>query len=188
LLQIDSTPIPLRITAVNEADVVLEACAPLTLERGSRVLSTSSDSSIIIDRLTLRSSRAVPSPPATVFEVSTSRTTRDARIPECPSERCWVESTDGWNTGWSATIAGDPTDPPIASASGRGTWIVTAGPSADFHSEWTPQRVMWIGLAVSAVGMIAALVALVTGRLRRHRIGRRTPPRDSSDQPSSAGS
>ena len=179
LLQIDSTPIPLRITAVNEADVVLEACAPLTLERGSRVLSTSSDSSIIIDRLTLRSSRAVPSPPATVFEVSTSRTTRDARIPECPSERCWVESTDGWNTGWSATIAGDPTDPPIASASGRGTWIVTAGPSADFHSEWTPQRVMWIGLAVSAVGMIAALVALVTGRLRRHRIGRE--PNDAPD-------
>jgi len=179
LLTLDFEPVPLRVASVGGSEIRLEACEPLLLEPGSRILSTASDSSIVIDAVTLRSSRAVPSPPATVFEVSTSRTTRDARIPECPSERCWVESTDGWNTGWSATIAGDPTDPPIASASGRGTWIVTAGPSADFRSEWTPQRVMWIGLAVSAVGMLAALIALVTGRLRRHRIGRE--PNDAPD-------
>ena len=179
LLTVDFEPVAMRVIETKEAHVTLQACGPLLLEPGSRILETSRDSPIVIDRITLRSSRAVPSTPATVFEVSTSRTTRDARVPECPSEQCWVESTDGWNTGWSATIAGRAGEPSIASAAGRGTWIVTAGPSADFRSEWTPQRVMWIGLAVSAVGMLAALVTLATGRLRRHRIGRE--PKDATD-------
>ena len=179
LLSIDSEPIPMRITEANDSALTLEACDPLLLGPGSRILETSRDSPIVIDRITLRSSRAVPSTPAEVVEVSITRTTRTALLPACVSEHCWIESTDGWNNGWSATIAGRAGEPSIASAAGRGTWMTSTGAAADFRSEWTPQRLMWLGMVISFVGLIIALSLLVIRRIGRVVVGRRPIPVDT---------
>ena len=172
LLTIDFEPVAMRVIEVNGVESTLQACDPLLLEPGSRILETSSDAPIVIDRLTLRSSRATPSTPAEVFDAAIERTTRTALVPACASDLCWVESTDGWNTGWRATIAGRPSEPPIASAAGRGTWVTTSRTAAVFRSEWTPQRLVWIGVAVSLIGTIMALLALASRRLRGRRLGR----------------
>lgn len=179
LMTIDFEPIAMRVIEVRDADVTLQACGPLLLEPGSRILETSHDSPIVIDRITLRSSRATASTPAEVVDASITRTTRSALLPECASAHCWIESTDGWNTGWSATLADTATEPPIASASGRGTWMTSTGPTADFRSEWTPQRLMWIGIAVSMLGTLTALLVLASSRMRRRTIGRTPPEADS---------
>jgi hypothetical protein len=153
----------------------LQACDPLLLEPGSRILETSSNAPIVIDRLTLRSSRATPSAPAEVIDATIERTTRTALVPACASDLCWVESTDGWNTGWKATIAGRTSEPPIASAAGRGTWVNTSRTAAVFRSEWTPQRLMWVGIAVSLLGTVLTLLVLASRRLRGRRLGRTIP-------------
>lgn len=184
LLTVDFEPVAMRVIETKEAHVTLQACGPLLLEPGSRILETSHDSPIVIDRITLRSSRATASTPAEVVDASITRTTRTALLPACASAHCWVESTDGWNTGWSATIAGVTSEPPIASASGRGTWVTSTGASATFRSEWTPQRLVWVGIAVSLLVTLAALVVLASGRLRRRRIGHASSDADSVTIPS----
>jgi hypothetical protein len=50
--------------------------------------------------------------------------------------------------------------------------VTTSRTAAVFRSEWTPQRLVWIGVAVSLIGTIMALLALASRRLRGRRLGR----------------
>ncbi len=184
LLTLDFEPVLLRVAAVDGSEVRLEACEPLLLGPGSRILSSASDSPIVIDAVTLRSARATSALPVTSVAVDTTRTSRTAEVPICASDTCWIESTDGWNTGWSATLAGETLDAPVASAAGRGTWTLVSGQRGELNTRWTPQRLMWIGIVVSAVAAIAALVVLAVGcaspTARRRTMGRTpedSPPR-----------
>jgi len=176
LMTLDFDPVLLRVASVDGSEVRLEACEPMLLEPGSRILSTASDSPLVIDAVTLRSARATSASPVTSVVVDTRRTSRTADVPICANTICWVESTDGWNTGWDATLAGETLDAPVASAAGRGTWTLVSGQRGELNARWTPQRLMWIGIAVSAVSAIAALVVLAAGLVsptaRRRTLGR----------------
>lgn len=175
LVSVDFEPVAMRVVSVEDSEISLEACAPLVLEPGQRILSTGVGTTLVLDRITLRSARATPSTPVDVVTESSSRTTRSLDVPACPAERCWLESTDGWNTGWSASIDGANNDEPIASGAGRGTWVLPSGPPRTFRSEWAPQRLMWFGIAMSGLVVLLALMVVASRRLRRWTIPHGSP-------------
>ena len=171
LLTIDFEPVALRVSEVNDSEIRLQACEPVALEPGSRILESAADAPIIIDRITLRSSRATEAAPAEIVATSIGRTSRAAIVPACASTRCWIESIDGWNVGWTADLDVQELGPPIASAAGRGTWTYSMPESARFALTWTPQRTMWIGLLVSLMGIALAIAVLLVAPWRRRAIG-----------------
>jgi hypothetical protein len=83
---------------------------------------------------------------------------------------------DGWNIGWEGSLAGQTLSDPVASAGGRLLWRLSDTPdNTTFKTSWTPQLRMWIGIAITLVGLTASLAILVIPRLRR----RSLPPERS---------
>ena len=188
LLTIDFEPVAMRILAVNDSEIRLQACVPVALEPGSRILESAADAPIVIDRITLRSSRATETAPAEIVATSIGRTSRAALVPACASTRCWIESIDGWNVGWTADLDDQELASPIASAAGRGTWTYSVSESARFTSTWTPQRTMWIGLLASLLGIAVAVAVLLVAPWRRRAIGSSPDSEDArSWRPSAIG-
>lgn len=167
LLRIDATPVPVRVSGridrlLAGEPAAVETCgSPVSLVAGTHLLETSSglDTGIDIDRVVLSSSEPRPSTVATPVDVDTSRAGRRFTVPPC-ARPCVVEGFDGWNDGWT----GDP-EP---SAAGRNTWILEPSSTArEISTTWRPQRIMWVGLAVSAATIFgAAIVVLITTRRR----------------------
>ena len=69
-----------------------------------------------------------------------------------PTASTWVSRP--WST---ATPTGGGVDPS------------EVGADATIEIRWTPQRIVWIGLGLSAVGVVACLALIVVGALRRRR-------------------
>lgn len=175
LVTLDFSPIAVRIESHDGHKATLRACDPVILDRGQRILSTSSDSDVTIDRILLRSSASNAATPSTVVPPNIERTSRRVDLPACPAASCWIESTDGWNLGWSARIDGIEAERSLASAAGRGTWEYSSANPTRFVSTWTPQRIMWLGIGVSILGLIGCLILLLpTEQLRRKVLGSAT--------------
>ena len=164
LVVVDDRPVPIRLSGrITEllagASFTVEPCnEPLVLPTGDHRLETSSefDTAIAIDRVVLLSTSASVRFDAVAVDDSTTRSSRTFRVPKCSSE-CVVEGFDGWNLGWSGE--------PRPSASGRNVWTFSPADSGSVVSTtWTPQRLMWIGLALTGVTVLAAIVLLFATR------------------------
>ena len=128
---------------------------------------TAYDTSTHVDRIVLRSVSAQQPEESVVAPLAQSRTTRTTSINSCTSG-CWLELNDGWNIGWKASLSGGTLADPVASAGGRLLWNLPATPdNTRFETTWTPQMRMWIGIAITLLGLIASVVILVVPRLRR---------------------
>lgn len=98
-------------------------------------------------------------------------------------EPYWVVLGQSYGPGWSARVvdagadsdgAGDAVDlgePTLINGYANGWRVDPAelGPDATIEIRWTPQRLVWVGLALSAVGVLACLAIIVVGTLRRRR-------------------
>ena len=139
----------------------------MNLKIGHRTLFTSYDTSIHVDRIVLRSVSAQQPDASVVVPLAQSRTTRTTSINSCTSG-CWLELNDGWNIGWKASLSGETLADPVASAGGRLLWNLPATPDGtQFATTWTPQMRMWIGIAITLIGLLIGLVVLAVPRLRR---------------------
>ncbi len=158
LVTLDEAPLSIRLSgrivellAGKNFDV--EICSDVEpLRPGVHRLESASGlaTGVDIDRIVvdLRADRTTDV--AAPVTVESERTERRFTVPPC-SSTCVIEGFDGWNTGWS----GDP----LPSAAGRNVW--TSSPATTTQvitSSWRPQRLMWIGLAVSATAIFAALI------------------------------
>ena len=76
---------------------------------------------------------------------------------------------EGWNVGWSASLDGRQLPASVASGGGHAVWFVPASSATDikFTASWTPQRRMWIGIAVTLIAILCSLIVLCQPRLRR---------------------
>ena len=120
-----------------------------------------------------------PAPPSTTTDRAGRNAYRvDVRDAEEPY---WVVLGQSFGPGWSARVVdagsgnqggGDEVDlgaPTLVNGYANG-WRVDpskVGPDATIEISWTPQRLVWVGLGLSALGVLACLVLIVVGALRR---------------------
>jgi arabinofuranan 3-O-arabinosyltransferase len=170
LVQIDDQKVPVRITQSLGNTVTIEGCESLFLEPGDRILHTSLGASVTIDRIVLRSDLAKNPEPSQVSAITQSRTNRTTPITSC-TDGCWLELNDGWNIGWEGSLSGQNLTAPIASAGGRLLWHLPSTPdNTTFTTTWTPQLRMWLGIAITLIGLLMCLIILGIPKIRRRKL------------------
>lgn len=177
LVSIDGRELPITITgtlgdAIAGHRLAARPCSPnLELDRGDHRIDTvpGHTSGIDVERVVLRSTSITGASATARVSTVVERGTRRFTLPACP-DGCWLETRDGWNTGWSARSSDLDLGEPVASGGGRTTWWVEPGDTPRVvTATWTPQRTLWIGLAVS---LLTALICLVlVARRRRTEVG-----------------
>ncbi len=192
LLTLDGAPVPLRLDGtVGEAlagdGVDLVACGePTPITEGQALLESGNGSVTGIDVDTIALSSAAggaagtdtlqtpvpdgPEPPATTTErVGRNHhrvTVEDASTPY------WVVLGQSWSSGFRATTSDgrDLGEPTLINGYANGWLIDPSVDGADVTVDivWAPQRLIWLGLGLSAVG-VAICLALVAIPMLRER-------------------
>jgi arabinofuranan 3-O-arabinosyltransferase len=208
LLTVDGNPVPLRVVgsvadATSRQGLRAEPCGSsttLTLPAGDHVFKTAEGQigGIDIDRLIFASaaggaaapagSTGGPDPATTTPAVDLSATGRvsyDATI-DRSTQPFWLTVGQSWNPGWTATLDGVSLGPPQVIDGYANGWYIDpatlpagSGPLT-LHVEWAPQKIVWVAIAVSVVGLILCLGILFFARKRRRT---RPPLADDVDRP-----
>ncbi|MEP6622966.1 MAG: alpha-(1-_3)-arabinofuranosyltransferase family protein, partial [Acidimicrobiia bacterium] len=185
LVTIDGAPVAIRLTGTDaeaRSGVALDRCdGPLRLTRGSHTITTARgwDTAIDVDRLVLTSDPAgAPAAAGPLVTTDPSGTRLQVRNPS-PSTVDITGRTDGkpfWlvlgqshNRGWQARLDGHDLGAPTLVDGYANAWLVRPGHAGtvSLALEWTPQKFVWIALAVSIVGIVlCGLIILVTRRRR----------------------
>jgi arabinofuranan 3-O-arabinosyltransferase len=171
LVTVDGQPLPVR----REPDGTIGPCGrSLELGPGDHDVRTAPGKAagIDVDRLLLHSfgradfAMANSARPNVVTVTGTSRTSFDASVQAAKGEAFWLVLGQSHNAGWKATAGGHDLGPPELVDGYANGWLVrpTATGHLDVHLEWTPQRKVRIGLAVSAVATLACLVLALRRR------------------------
>jgi hypothetical protein len=203
LLTIDGKPVDVEITgstatALSGGQLRLQGCGNsahgVTLGPGTHVLETSPrlPSGWSIDQLWLGSAagggasaplsgptvapRGTQSITPSVHVDSQDRTSTTITI-DGTGQPFWLVLGQSYSSGWSATLPGGRSlgTPTLIDAYANG-WYVPAGvingPTV-VHFEWTPQKVVWVAIVVSAAGVAISLGLAAwpaaAGALRRRR-------------------
>ncbi len=201
LLTVDDTPVPLRVSgnthdALQREKLDVTPCGDdptgvVNLAAGEHVVRTGigRDLGIDIDRLLFSSASGgapgpitvagddIPSGPP-VSALNAQRVSYDADV-QTDGSPFWVSVGQSWNEGWRATADGhDLGAPQVIDGYGSG-WLVHPDQAGTVHIavHWTPQRLVWVSLALSALGVVICLLVLAFGWRRRRR-------RDASARPS----
>ncbi len=189
LLTIDGAPVSVRVTGawsdlVAGDPATVEVCGPATvsLAAGEHVVRTvpGLETGIDIDRVVLASAAPAPAQEAIAIATSRGRATRTIRVAAC-RDGCWLVQGEGWNPGWRATLNGDSLGRPIALSGGMNAWYLhPSNVERTVQLRWTPQTLIWIALAISAVSVLVCLV-LAIKPLRRWRRKALAPLADEPD-------
>jgi arabinofuranan 3-O-arabinosyltransferase len=190
LLLVDGAPLPLRVTgttvdALRRQRLDVAPCGPeagtISLDAGEHVVRTGvgRDLGIDLDRVAFasaaggdalseqdRSAWSAPASPA-VTAVDPGRVSYDVDL-DAGTEPFWLVLGQSWSEGWRASIDGRDLGPPqVVDGYGNGWFIEPdhAGP-VRVHVEWTPQRVIWGGLAASIVAVVLCLLLIWRDRRR----------------------
>jgi arabinofuranan 3-O-arabinosyltransferase len=184
LLTLDGEPLPVRITGswgalVAGEPVQAELCdgADVSLAAGEHVVRSEPGTAtgIDIDRVVLHAGGDAPTQTPVAVTTSRGRASRSFDVAPCP-DGCWLVQGEGWNPGWKATVGGESLGRPIALDGGMNAWWLPPADDARTVSvRWTPQRTMWIALAVSALGVLACIVLACLPLPRRRRRPRAAP-------------
>jgi hypothetical protein len=116
-------------------------------------------------------------PPALTVTGQT-RVSYDLRV-DGATQPFWLVLGQSLNDGWHARVNGADLGPPTLVDGYANGWRITPASSGPFviTLEWTPQRLVWVALGISALAVIACLVLVVGDR-------RRVPPPPPEENPS----
>jgi arabinofuranan 3-O-arabinosyltransferase len=195
LLTIGGQPVPLRVTGTTaaalgrqELDVALcDDLSEVNLSAGEHVLRSTPGrrSGLDIDSVVLTSDAGGgalapsawqrPTGPAPGELTVSDRGPVSATVQVTELEEpAWLVLGQSHSTGWEARVegGGDLGEPVVIDGYANG-WLldpddVGAGPLV-VRLEWTPQRVVWVGLGLSLLGVLACVVIVAGSWLRRHR-------------------
>lgn len=177
LLEVGGTAVPLRVegdlAGIERGGLAaLAACDPagVTLGKGDTdlVATDGRTTGIDLDQLLLSSpatgSTAPTNPSATRAAATgitvrrTGRLTYDVRLAEGATGG-WLLLGQSYNDGWHLTSAGgDLGAPTLVNGFANGWYLDPAKvPAGTLRLEWTPQRTVWIALALSGVGLLLCL-------------------------------
>jgi len=194
LVAVADQQVPLQVTgtvqaALSSASLTLGSCSsestPLTLSAGESLLQTSPGAAtgFDIDMIVLSSAPggtvgvdtlqtspdSGPTPPSSTTQRSGRNsykiTTTAAKQPY------WVILGQSYGPGWSA-ITSDGTDlgsPTLINGYANG-WLVDpaqVGQDTTVSITWTPQRLVWVGLGISVLGLLACIGLVIFGGRRQ---------------------
>jgi arabinofuranan 3-O-arabinosyltransferase len=186
LLAVDGQPVPLRIggrtaDAVERLPLEVTPCdgdaVVVDLAEGEHLFRAVAgrDGGFDLDRLVFSSEAGgAPLPPTERLATPTGAGPTTRVVDEGPvsfeievdanGSPFWLSVGQSWNEGWSARIDGrDLGAPQVINGYANG-WLIEPGDAAalTISVEWTPQRTVWIFIAVSAAGVLlcAALVLM----------------------------
>lgn len=189
LLEIDGRPYGLRVVGTVEDALAsrllrLESCGgPVELDAGRSLLRTApgAEGGIEVDLLALASEAGGGPGPDTLVEgleateepsTTTERTGRiDHRVTvRDATEPYWIVLGQSYSEGWTATTADgvDLGEPTLVNGYATGWRIDPAELGADLVVDitWSPQKVVWVALALSALGVLACLALVFRPRRR----------------------
>ena len=187
LVRVDGTPLPVRITgAVSDArsGLGLEACdGALHLSAGRHTLTSAPglDDGIDVDRVVLSSSagggatgvapRGAPlaASGATVKVVDAHSTSAHVKV-KTDGSPFWLVFGQSHSDGWEASTSGGKVGPHQLVNGYANGWLVRPDHAGTMtvNLRWTPQRLVWIGFAISALAILIC-VALILGAWRTRR-------------------
>jgi len=190
LVTLAGEPLSLKVRgtvgqALASESMHLAACAPVTVAAGSSLLETAPGqlTDLDVDLLSLASAPGGepgvdtiaepadqgPTPP----ESTTERTGRNGyRVRTTDAtEPFWVVLGQSYGPGWEATTSDGESlgEPTLVNGFANG-WRVDPdelGADTTIDIRWAPQRFVWVGLALSAVGVLVCLALIVVGSRRR---------------------
>jgi hypothetical protein len=180
LVRIDERPLPVRLLPPEAPDdpATVEACEPVDLTAGShRVTATSaSDTGWDIDQLVLSSDadgrpaavapRGTPSeaaPPVRTTDESTSSVEAEVDADGTPF---WFVQGQSAGEGWVVEAEGASVGPRTRVDGYTNGWVLTPDGSGTVtvRLRWAPQRLVWVGMAVSLAAVVLCVIVLVRRR------------------------
>ncbi|HEU5309342.1 MAG TPA: alpha-(1-_3)-arabinofuranosyltransferase family protein [Acidimicrobiia bacterium] len=187
LVQVDGAPLSVRVTgAVTDArtGLSLEACdGAVDLASGDHTITTATglDVGVDVDRVVLSS--AAGGTPTTVAPRGAALDTAGSKVHtvdagstsntisvQTDGKPFWLVFGQSHNDGWEATTSGGRVGPQQLVDGYANGWLIRpdhAG-TMTIHLRWTPQRLVWVGFAVSiAVVLLCLAICVVAGRRRR---------------------
>ncbi|MFN8037859.1 MAG: alpha-(1-_3)-arabinofuranosyltransferase family protein [Acidimicrobiales bacterium] len=198
LATVDGRPLWLRTTGSNDdalhgRPLTVTPCGPtaggVDLGAGDHVVRATAgrSSGLDLDRLVLSSAAGgatdprptEPSPAPSGTVVPTATVTSSGRVDSTigvqgATQPFWLTVGQSWSTGWKATVGGTDLGPPQVINGFANGWYVDpaalgTGPDLQVQLVWTPQRVVWISVAISVVGLLAGVALLFFARTARRR-------------------
>lgn len=189
LITVDGEPVAVRlIGSVDDAEardaLAIEACdGPVALTPGEHEVRSvfGRDSGIDVDRLVLASatggtavpvtdgnlpSPTTPPPGPDIGGTVTGRVSYDVTT-EASDEPFWLVLGQSFNDGWEADVAGEGSlgAPTLVDGYANG-WMLDPGDARDISLSWAPQRIVYAGVAVTALAALLCLVLVWRGRRR----------------------
>jgi arabinofuranan 3-O-arabinosyltransferase len=178
LLLVDGAPVAVRLVSTGPLLEVI-GCAPLALSgRSHRIEATAASATgIAVDRLVLSSGAdgqpaavavrgsAVDGPTLRVTDADASQVRVDVDTDGRPF---WLVLGQSASDGWSASAAGASLgDRQLVDGYANG-WLVTPDEAGriTISLRWGPQRLVWVGLAASALVLLVAVALLWRARGR----------------------
>ncbi|HXY94061.1 MAG TPA: alpha-(1-_3)-arabinofuranosyltransferase family protein [Acidimicrobiia bacterium] len=194
LLAVNGAPVPIRVVgdaSDARSGLAIDPCGivpSVALPRGSNTLRSTAglDTGIDIDRVVLSSGtdgRAAPpavlgtpldQSGASVRVVGSTPDSYDLRV-RTDGKPFWLVLGESADDGWEATTSsGAVGSRQVVNGFANG-WLVTPRGAGTLTMElrWTPQRAVWLGIAVSVLAVLACLAIIVVATRRRR--GRASP-------------
>ncbi len=198
LLTLDGKPIGVTVTgttaaAQSLAGLTFHTCGPdasgMRLSAGNHILRTADgqDTGVDLDQLSLASARggaplattatatvpaATAGPAPTVKVVNQNRTVVHLQVHN-PGHPFWLVLGESNDRGWSATLANGKSlgTPKLIDGYANGWYVNPAGLPAtiDATVTFTPQRVVWTALVLSALAILLCLAFVLWPAVRRRR-------------------
>ncbi|HEX5588226.1 MAG TPA: discoidin domain-containing protein, partial [Acidimicrobiia bacterium] len=187
LVAVDGRPVPIRLLgapADARSGLTLEACEPsVALSAGSNTVTTSVglDTGVDVDRLVLSSGRDGQATGVEVLGAPRSESGASVRVvghgPTSYDLKVTTDGTPFWlvlgqsqSDGWEASVEGTSIGTSTMVDGYANGWKIRPSEAGviDISLRWTPQRTVWVGIAVSIVAVLACLaVVVLTWRRRR---------------------
>lgn len=177
LLTIDGEAIDIRVRGDVEAALERESLTPeacsVPIEFGGDVDILAAEgraTGLDLDKIVLSSPPTefpfAPVAPPQPTDVSTSRTSIDIDLPGADGPY-WLVLGQSQNSGWEASAEGigDLGESTLVQGYANGWLIDPPDDSAlSVSLEWTPQRLVWVAMGLSLLGLVLAAVLIWRGR------------------------
>jgi arabinofuranan 3-O-arabinosyltransferase len=169
LITVDGSPLAVRVTGsmadgLQRRPLTIIACSPLPLAAGEHIIRSAvgRDQGIDIDRLVLRSDgpTALGTAAAPAVTVNAHGPVSYDLIIAASTKPFWLVLGQSANPGWQPTVSGATVGPATIVNGFANGWLITpTSPNTPLRIslDWTPQRIVWLALALSALALLLVL-------------------------------